>query len=277
MSQVQLSHIQLGSLQVSRLIAGSNPISGFSHANSERSRQMLEYFTVDGIKAHLRACEAQGVNALVARADRFIMRVLAEYWRDGGRIQWIAQTAPEMKDPLANIRQAKQAGASAIFVHGGDVDQLFAQDKVEEIRARVELIQSLGLPAGVAAHEPRNLLDIQKKGIPVDFFLVCMYNLTGYRGNAASEPKEEFAFTDRAIALAALPRLERPCVAYKVLGAGRLSPEEGLADVRMALRPTDGVLIGMYPPDRSDIVGDNVRRIAALIAVPTVRKVGIGT
>ena len=94
MSQHVLPQIHLGDMQVSRLIAGSNPISGFSHAGSERSRQMLEYFTVDCIKAHFHACETQGITGLVARADRFIMRVLAEYWREGGHIQWIAQTAP---------------------------------------------------------------------------------------------------------------------------------------------------------------------------------------
>ncbi|HZT41419.1 MAG TPA: hypothetical protein VFA07_04490 [Chthonomonadaceae bacterium] len=259
-----LPQIHLGTLQVSRLIAGSNPISGFSHAGSERTRQMLEYFTVDRIKAHLRDCEAHGINALVARADRFIMRVLAEYWREGGRIQWIAQTAPEMRDPQANIQQARQAGASAIFVHGGDVDQLFAQGQSDEVHARVKLIRSLGLPAGMAAHDPCNLLEAQEKEIPVDFYLVCLYNLTGYRGRTTLEPKEEFERKDRAIALAALRQLERPCIAYKVLGAARLSPEEGLADVRQALRPGDGVLIGMFPPDHPDIIGENVRRIATL-------------
>lgn len=263
---ITLPQINLGTLKVSRLIAGSNPISGFSHASSERSQQMVEYFTVDRIKAHLRDCEANGINALVARADRFVMRVLAEYWREGGRIQWIAQTAPEMRDPMANIQQAKQAGASAIFVHGGDVDQLFAQEQVEEVRARVERIRSLGLPAGMAAHEPCNLLEAQDKEIPVDFYLVCLYNLTGYRGRTTLEPKEEFDHKNRALALATLRQLERPCIAYKVLGAARMSPEEGLADVRQALRPTDGVLIGMFPPDHPDIVGENVRRIAALTA-----------
>jgi hypothetical protein len=266
MNRYELPQIRLGALEVSRLVAGSNPISGFSHASAERSQQMVEYFTVDCIKAHLHACETSGINALVARADRFLMRVLAEYWREGGRLRWIAQTAPEMRDPLANIRQAKQAGASAIFVHGGDVDQLFADGKAEDIRTRLELIRSLGLPAGVAAHEPQNHLDMQEMGFPMDFHLVCMYNLTGYRGRATVEPEEDFSFAHRAIALAALPKLEKPCIAYKVLGAGRLTPEEGLADVSKALRPTDGVLIGMYPPDHPDIVGDNVRRIAALTA-----------
>ncbi|HLJ54072.1 MAG TPA: hypothetical protein VKT77_03480 [Chthonomonadaceae bacterium] len=258
-----LPQICLGSLSVSRMIAGSNPISGFSHSSSERSRRMLEYFTVDAIKAHLRACEEHGVNALVARSDRFVMRILAEYWREGGRIRWIAQTAPEIKDPLANIRQAHQAGASAIFIHGGDVDRLYKEGAAEEIRARVEQIVSLGLPAGVAAHEPLNLLDIQERGIPVDFYLVCMYNLTGYRGSSA-EPREEFAYSDRALALAALLQLRKPCVAYKVLGAGLLSLRDGLADVRKVLRKGDGVLVGMYPPDCEDIVGKNVRAIAEL-------------
>ena len=264
MSHDTLPQIRLGTLEVSRLIAGSNPISGFSHDSAERSQQMVEYFTVDCIKAHLHACETHGINALVARADRFVLRFLAEYWREGGRIQWIVQTAPEMKDPIANIRQAKQAGASAIFVHGGEVDQLFADGRQEEIRARLELIRSLGLPVGVAAHEPQNHLDMQQMGLPIDFHLVCMYNLTGYRGRTTAEPVETFDYADRALALTALRQLEKPCIAYKVLGAGRLTPEEGLADVREALRPTDGVLIGMFPPDHPDIVGENVRRIAAL-------------
>ena len=140
---------------------------------------------------------------------------------------------------------------------------LNAQGKLEEVRTRIELIHSLGLPAGVASHEPEVLLDIQDKRIPVDFNLVCLYNLTGYRGSTA-EPKEEFAFADRAIALAAIPQLNQPCIAYKIYGAGRLTPEQGLADVRKVLRPTDGVLIGMFPLDHTDIVADNVRRIAEL-------------
>ena len=53
---------------------------------------------------------------------------------------------------------------------------------------------------------------------------------------------------------------------YEAGRGGRLTPEEGLADVSKVLRPTDGVLIGMFPLDHTDIVGDNVRRIAALTA-----------
>ena len=55
-----------------------------------------------------------------------------------------------------------------------------------------------------------------------------------------------------------------PCIAYKILGAGRLTIEEGLADVAQALRPKDGVLIGMFPPDRPDIVRENVAAVARI-------------
>ncbi len=37
---------------------------------------------------------------------------------------------------------------------------------------------------------------------------------------------------------------------------------------RAHLGSTDAILIGMYPPDRRDIVGENVSAVAALAAVP---------
>jgi len=270
MPDVTLPRIHLGDLEVSRLIVGGNPISGFSHQSGERSRQMLEFFTVERIKALWRDCEAHGIDALIARADAFIMRVLAEYWREGGRLRWIAQTAPEHRDPYQNIRLAHHAGASAIYVHGGDAGVLFENDQVEEVRKRVEYIRSLGVPAGMAAHNPEYHLEAQRQGIPVDFHMVCLYNLTGYLGRRSEEPREEFDFADRAAALAAIRRLEKPCIAYKIYGAGRLTPEQAYADVSQALQPKDGVLVGMFPPDAPDIIVDNVRRVAALSTVAMV-------
>lgn len=269
MSVGPLPRIRLGSLEVSRLIVGGNPISGFSHAGADRTRAMLEYFTVAHIKNLWRACEEQGIDAVIARVDAFILRVLAEYWREGGSIKWIAQTAPEHRDPYQNIRLARNGGASAIFVHGGDAGTLFETGKAEEVRARVEAIRSLGLPAGMAAHDPAYRLEAQRLGIPLDFHMVCMYNLTGYLGRRDAEPREDFAFEDRAVALAAIPQLERPCVAYKIYGAGRLNAEQAYADVGQVLRPRDAVLVGMFPPDDPDIIGENIRRVAAL---PTERE-----
>lgn len=261
-----LPTVSLGSLQVSRLLVGGNPVSGFSHQSSERSRQMVEYFTVDRIKALWRECEAHGITGVVSRADAFVMRVLKEYWREGGAIRWIAQTAPEHRDPLANIRIAAAAGASAIFVHGGDAGTLVEHECIDDLLARIECIRGLGLPAGMAAHDPAYHIKAQSLGLPLDFHMVCLYNLTGYRGRRDLEPEEQFVRSDRAIALDAMQCLDRPCIAYKVLGAGRLSVTEALADVGRALRPKDAVLMGMFPPDRPDMIRENVAAVATLPA-----------
>ncbi|MGQ9454715.1 MAG: hypothetical protein ACUVRS_06220 [Armatimonadota bacterium] len=88
--------VRIGNLEVSRFILGGNPFSGFSHQSAELDRAMLHYFTVERIKRVLRQAESLGINTLVARADNHIVRLLMEYWDEGGRIRWIAQTAPEM-------------------------------------------------------------------------------------------------------------------------------------------------------------------------------------
>ena len=97
-----LTNITLGSLPISRLILGGNPFSGFSHQTPAKDREMVAYFTTTRIKETLRQAESLGINTLLARTDRHIMRTLQEYWNEGGRIQWIAQTADqELSDYLA--------------------------------------------------------------------------------------------------------------------------------------------------------------------------------
>ena len=229
---------------------------------------MVSYFTVGRVKALLRDCEKHGIGGWVARADAFIMRVLREYWDEGGAIRWIAQTAPEYADPERNIASAKEVGASAIYVHGGEVDRLMAAGQEARVVALVERIRETGLPAGAAAHVPENHARLQDLGAPVNFHMVCLYNLTGYRGNRARTPEETFEPCDRARALDSLGLLRNPAIVYKIYGAGRLGPDEAYRDVALALRPCDGICVGMFPPDAPDIVEDNVRRVASLATAP---------
>lgn len=256
--------IRLGGLSVSRLLVGGNPISGFSHQSGERSEAMLSYFSVARIKALLQECERRGVTGIVARADAFIVRVLREYWDDGGQIRWIAQTAPEYGDAVRNIEMARNAGASAIYLHGGEVDRMMDSGRRTDVLTTLRRIAETGLPTGMAAHVPHNHVRLQDAGAPLDFHMVCLYNITGYRGVADSMPAERFENADRAAALRTLAVLQHPAVLYKVYGAGRLTPDEAYGDIVGAIRPGDGVCVGMFPPDAADIVEQNVRRVALL-------------
>lgn len=257
-----MKQIRIGSLTVSRLIAGSNPISGFSHGGSTRSEQMLNYFTMARAKALLRDCESCGVTAMAARCDAFIVRLFKEHWAEGGTVRWIAQTAPEHRDPKRNVAMALSSGAAAVFIHGGEVDRMIDADEQSRLAQLVDQVRAAGKPVGAASHRPENLLLLQTEGVRLDFFLPCLYRLDGYKGDRQTDLSgETFSHDNRAAALRVLRQLNAPCIVYKVLGAGRLSLTDGLADVLPALRSTDGLLMGFYPPDHSDIVGTAVRAL----------------
>jgi hypothetical protein len=245
-------------LKVSRLVVGGNPISGFSHSSPERTKAMLDYFTVENCKRLLRRCEEAGINTAFLRADNHVMRLLREYWNEGGTIQWVAQTVPG-EDPVMNIDRAKLFGASGIYLHGGTIDGEFERGRQDEVRKLLEHVKSLGIPAGCASHVPENILDVERRGWEPDFYMVSLYNISGYRGKLGVEQDEKFNHADRAKALDAIAAVKRPCFAYKILAAGRRNAREAFREVFSRMKPTDGVNVGMFPPDSKtgDIAAEN--------------------
>jgi len=256
---MSLPTIRIRNLTVSRLVVGGNPISGFSHAGPARTTAMLDYFTAENAKKLLRHCEECGINTGFMRADNHIIRLLREYWNEGGKIQWFAQTGTG-ESPDGDIRKAKACGAKAIYVHGGAVDSFCGSGDCESLRKQLDLIRELGLPAGCAGHNPQYLLEIERQSWAPDFYMVCLYNVLGYKGKLNAAGDEKFAPGDRKIALDAIAALPRPCFAYKILAAGRLNPREAFNEVFSRIKSSDGVAVGMFPPDAKsgDIVAENV-------------------
>jgi len=256
---MSLPMLDIKGLKVSRMVVGGNPVSGFSHAGADRTKAMLDYFTTENIKKLLRDCEAAGVNTCFFRCDNHTVRLLREYWNEGGTIQWFAQTAPE-EDQIRNISKAKSFGASAVYLHGGNIDTLFEKGEHDEVRRHLDYIREVGLVAGCASHIPPNILEIEKRGWEPDFYMSCLYNIPGYKGKLGADQDEKFRHEDRRIALDVIAQVPRPCFAYKILGAGRVDAREAFEEVFAAIKPTDGVNVGMFPPDgkTGDIVAENV-------------------
>jgi len=265
-SQVKLPRIAVGELEVSRLIVGGNPFSAISHQTAERDKEMRDYYTTERIKQTLRECEDAGINTFCGRADNHVMRLLNEYWNEGGRIQWLAQTAPERLSLEQNIRQAARAGAKAIYIQGGTVDQAMEDALLEELREPLELIHSLGCVAGIAGHNPETHRTAEEIGLPTDLHMVCFYNLTGRRGKIdVADPSEGYHPDDPAKAAEVIQELPKPCFAYKVLAAGRRNPREALAYAFENIKPTDAVVVGVYTKDRPSEVVDNARTVLELL------------
>ena len=265
MSKNVLPMLDLNGVSFGRLALGGNPISGFSHQNEALSKEMVDYFSVARIKQMFQSCEAEGVNTFFGRADHFVMRVLNEYWNEGGAIQWMAQTAPEQADRMRNIDNCWRNGAKGIYIHGGIVRQCWESGDHDELRRQLDRIRSHDVLAGIASHDPQVVLDMEAQGWDLDFYMVCLYNLGGYKGKIGTEPKEPFDEADRPVALRAIRSVGRPCFAYKILGAGRKAPEPAMAEVFEYLKPTDGLVVGMFPKHRPNMVAENaalVRRFA---------------
>jgi len=264
MSPYQLPTIRIGNTTVSRLIFGGNPVSGVSHQMARRDREMVEYFTTARIKEHLLECERQGINTFLMRSDRHIRRVMAEYRAEGGSMHWIAQLAGEVSDWKMNLRQAAEAGAAAIYLHGSSLDnRFFKTGNSEGVVEYLEFVRDdLGLPAGLCSHGTRWLRYAEDNDWPVDWYMVSMYDLSKQdRHNPIVGGRfyeERFDHGDRPTAFEFVRSVDKPCIVFKVMACGRLSqtPEqarETLAEAFREIKSTDAVCVGMWNKQRNEI------------------------
>ena len=78
--------------KVSKLIVGDNPINGHSYIEDKiTGKEMKEFYTSERIKEALFEIEEQGYNTMLPLADPYIIRILQEYQREGGKMQFIFQ------------------------------------------------------------------------------------------------------------------------------------------------------------------------------------------
>ncbi|OPZ26337.1 MAG: hypothetical protein BWZ02_02063 [Lentisphaerae bacterium ADurb.BinA184] len=269
-----MQYVTWPGLTVSRFILGSNPFSGFSHQGTAADQAMRHYFTTETIKRTLHEAEAVGVNTLLARTDHHVMRVLLEYWDQGGRLQWFAQTCPEVGNHEACVSRAASGGAKACHIHGGVMDHLFAQGKLDEIPAVIRMIREHGMLAGVAAHNP-DVLRWVEANTEVDYYMCSYYNPIPrvHQAEHVSGTQEVYLEADRRAMTALIPTLSKPAIHYKVLAAGRNPPAEAFARVAAGLRVHDAVCVGVYTEHAPDMVREDVGLLESALRD---RKTGTG-
>lgn len=256
---------------VSRLMAGGNPVSANSHVSSRLSREMRDYFTAANVKKMLRDCEQAGINVWQSRGDRHIMRLLNEYRLEGGRIQWIAQTASEYADIRRNIGEIASMKPIGIYHHGAQTDRFWAAGEIERAREMLKAIRQTGAQVGLGTHIPEVIDYVEEKGWDLDFYMACVYNLSRTPEEAAQvagRPVEGELFwdADREKMLERVRRTRKQCLIFKVYGAGRKcdSPEQmrgALRQVFQYAKAGDAVVIGMFPKHK-----EQVRENAGLVA-----------
>ena len=256
-----MEKVRIVGLEVSRFILGGNPFSGFAHQTAEMSQKMVHYYTTARIKETLAEAESLGINTFLGRADRHITRVLTEYWDEGGGIQWIAQTCPEFGAPEVTVQLAIECGARSCYIHGGYVDFLLAQGRIDEVPPVIEKIHEAGAAAGIAGHNPDVFRWAESVGLDADCYMCSYYNAShrDERAQHRTGIPEWFLEEDREIMTHLIQDLSRPVIHYKVLAAGRNNPAEAFDVVARSMRAGDAVCVGVYPEEKPDMLAEDVR------------------
>jgi hypothetical protein len=248
-SQVKIPTIALGPHQISRLIVGSNPMLGYSYMGNHTDRQMKEYFTAERTVEFLRDCEKAGITTHQESSRFDYLRLLRD---QDSQMKIICLTSDREKigQTIGNTKPI------AMVHHGGVTDRMFAAGKPGVVRDYVKAVKDKGLLAGVSAHNPDVIKQIADEDWDVDFFMTCFYYLTRKLDKEKQSvlPVGSYSFfkEDPKMMTRVIRQVKQPCLAFKILGAGRLCSDE--ETVRSAfqyafenIKPTDGVIVGMFP------------------------------
>ena len=219
---------KLGKLAVSRLICGGNLISGFAHSRDliYVSPLLKHYFTDEKVFETLALCEAHGINTVILRLDDDTLRILGNYRKQrGSRIQWLAQAKITAED-FSDIPRAVEHGALGVYVHGGVCDTLVEKGETGVLVKAVGAIKKAGVIAGIAAHSLDVVKACERANVAPDFYMKT-FNSKRY-WSAGPMPRHDSVWEETPEETRAfMDEVERPWIAYKVLGAGAIHPREG--------------------------------------------------
>jgi hypothetical protein len=186
-----------------------------------------------------------GINAVWTPCYDQWVRIWNDYREKGGKLKhWIGQ--PDKRPMEKEIETAVKNGASAICIQGVTIDEMVGGNRWDGIRGWIELIKKSGLPAGMATHRATTHLEAEEKGLPTDFYHQTLYRPDNY----VKEGLEE--------SLKTIEKLEKPVVCYKVLGAGRVRPEDTLPQIFKRLKAKDGICVGVFPKKNRDEIKELV-------------------
>ena len=267
----QLPTIKLGPHEVTRLIIGGNPIYGYSHFNHILSQYQTTWHTPERVVELIRHAEAKGINTWQNSYAERTLADLDRYRAAGGQMHWLCLGKPDWDENPHFIDDAARRKPIGIAPHGSLGERLFRQNKPGVLSDLLKRIRDAGVLVGLSAHNPALIELAEEKGWGVDYYMCCLYYLT--------RPREEFQKllggelplgeiylpSDPPRMFKVIQATRKPCLAYKVLAAGRRI--ESRAQVRQCfetafsnIKPTDAVIVGMYQQ-----LGDQVGENAAIV------------
>jgi len=264
-----LPTIRIGDHRITRLIAGCNPILGYSYMGPIMDKHMREYFTPEQTVEFLWECERAGINTHQFSHPDKMVDVFRKLRDRGSQMKFICLHAGGPKQ--TSIKQVvKDTGPIAIVHHGGVTDRLFREGKSREVRDFVKRVKDAGVLAGVSAHNPDCIKKVADEGWDVDLFMTCFYYLTRTPEELEKMPPVvtaqigySFFASDPTTMTKVIRQIDQPCLGFKILAAGRMCGSDHKVEAAFKfafehIKPTDGVIVGVYPR-HSDQIKQNAQ------------------
>jgi len=266
-----LPTVRWGEHDISRILVGHNPIKGGSHLTRELSREMGDFHRDSrrGLELLLR-CRQCGINTCQIGGTA-MESLLRQYYETGQDMKWIptfySSPGAKAKEELKRILQMRPRPIG-IQHFGGTTDRLMTQGKLDEAQETLKMCRDAGLMVGLCTHNHEVIDYAANRDWDVDFYMGSFYRVSyDIRNTGRAAPKspgeEYFEEEARKGMIHTIRQVDKPCIAFKVLGAGRHCKTQ--ESVRRAIqytfdmiKPTDVVLLGMWQKHR-DQVGEDTK------------------
>jgi hypothetical protein len=248
--------VPFGTHRISRLVAGSNTVNGGSHLSRFVDREMRVYFTEERIQEYLGRLSHAGVNLWQASGRCF------QHWlrfrRSGGSMQFIS-LAHAGSTKLFTVKEAADRGFLGLAHHGEVTDRLFKSGRIDEAREFLKEVRDAGLMVGLSTHMPAVIEYVEEKDWDVDFYMTCVYErhrsreeLKKLLGRVPIRVGEVYLEEDPPRMYRVIQATRKPCLAFKILAAGRLCQSPGqvsraFEETFRHIKPTDAVIVGIWP------------------------------
>lgn len=251
-----LPSVPFGRHRITRLIAGANPIYGHSHFNYLFNAHMVEYHNTPRVISFLKQLEKAGLTTWQASWSERLEKDWLEYKQQGGTLQLLLLSRPTFNQQPEMLKRAMKLNPIGIAQHGGSTKQLWESGKFDLAKDYLSRIRDTGAMAAISCHEPKVIEYIEEKGWDLDYYMTALYNIVRPQSEFAKilgevPYGEVYLASDPPRMMSVIRKTKRPCLAYKVLAAGRTvsSPAQVKSRIAAALdgiKPGDALIIGMY-------------------------------
>ena len=255
---------KIGDLSVGRLISGSNLISMNMHARDLDYVRALatNYNTEERIFMTLKRCEELGVNTIVLKHHNFKHFRLSKYWEEwGGKMKWLADViTTDINQYERLLVEHLELGASAAYLWGGASDIWYHEKKRDNIIKAFEIMKKYDIPVGIGAHRLEPIAFCEREGLVPDFYIKTLHHdrywsahpkqnqrfMEMYEKNSPrhEEYHDNMFCHDHEETVRFMQDVKVPWIAFKILAAGAIEPEDGFTYAFQS--GADFVCVGMF-------------------------------